>query len=181
MADEVDYEAMGQEEPSDDDLHRVAILAQKQLELQAKIAQNAVEARELGEKLILVSEVDLPELMKEIGMKKFTLTSGEEILIDHQTFASITKKNQPDAFKWLKDNNFDGIIKGEVKVALGKGEIEQIAEIARILSLNGFDSTHSKSVHWQTLKAFVKEQIEEGSNFPRELFGVYEKDVSIIK
>lgn len=177
----MDYENMKKEEVSDSDLHRVATLAHRQVNIQEDIKKRETELKNLQEKLLQVAEVDLPELMKEIGLMTFTLTSGEVIKIDHQIFASITGKNESAAFGWLEKNNFDGIVKGEVKIALNKGEMEKMLEALKLLQENGFNATSKKSVHWQTLRAFVKERIEDGSEFPRETFGVFEKDVAIIK
>ena len=38
-----------------------------------------------------------------------------------------------------------------------------------------------KNVAWQTLDAFVKEQLNEGVNLPLELFGVYHQKIAKIK
>ena len=47
--------------------------------------------------------------------------------------------------------------------------------------MEGVDPQEKKSIHAGTLKAFVKERIAEGKKFPRKMFGVYEKDVAVIK
>ena len=50
-----------------------------------------------------------------------------------------------------------------------------------MLEAEGIPFTSDLSVHASTLKAFVKERIEAGTEFPRELFGVHVATKAVVK
>jgi hypothetical protein len=112
--------------------------------------------------------------MEELGMEEFKLKDGSNISVKNVVMASISEDNKPDAFKWLEDNDFDGIIKTKVLSSFGKGEMEDAKEALDTLQKAGFEATMDRSVHAQTLKAFVRERLEVGDNIPIQTFGVFE-------
>ena len=92
----------------------------------------------------------------------------------------------PKVALWRRKNSVDGIIKDEIKVVLGKGMTKEAERIMKALEkttakMEGVGPEEKKSIHAGTLKAFVKERIAEGKKFPRKIFGVYEKDIAVIK
>jgi len=50
-----------------------------------------------------------------------------------------------------------------------------------VLQSNGLDPEQKEAVHPSTLKAFVKEQIEKGSEIPSETFGIFIGQKTVIK
>jgi hypothetical protein len=50
-----------------------------------------------------------------------------------------------------------------------------------MLSMSGFPVEQAEKVEPMTLKAWVKERVEKGSDFPSELFGVYIGQKATIK
>ena len=85
--------------------------------------------------------------------------------------------------KWLRDNNFDSIIKNIVSAQFAKGEDSKAMQVYWELLAKGFNATHKEDVHWQTMKAFLKEQCRNNtlSTSDKELFGVYEFKLAKIK
>jgi len=169
--------------PSDADLKKVATLAQRLVQIQNQQAKIAEMAKTLAEEYERISEADLPTAMSEIGMAEFKLLDGRKIGLETETTGSITKANQAKAFDWLKEHNADAIIKHEFKVEFGKGEDELSKKLRAFLELF-FKEQPVKSkdfVHPQTLGAFVREQLKSDSEFPRDIFGVYQVTRAVIK
>jgi hypothetical protein len=128
------------------------------------------------EKLRRVQEQDLPEAMDAVGMSKFVMDDGTTVTVKAFYAASIPDDRKEEAFDWLKEHDFDGMIKADVKVSFGKGEFEiakSFVEFIRGFNEKAIDPEYKENVHWQTLRAFVKEQIEGGKPLPLDMFGVF--------
>jgi hypothetical protein len=87
--------------------------------------------------------------------------------------ASITEARRAEAFQWLRDHGFDDIIKNTVSVRFGRGEDELCNRLLGMLGQQGFPVEQSEKVEPSTLKAWVKERVTRGEQFPMELFGAY--------
>lgn len=163
-------------EVTEDKLDRIRHFGALQRQIVKAIAdlENSLELQK--EKLRRIVEQDLPEAMDAVGMLSFTLDDGAKISVKPFYSASISEERKDEAFDWLKENDFDGLIKADVSVKFGKGEFEVAQEFLNFI--RGFnqktiDPEYKESVHWQTLRAFVKEQIEGGHPLPLDLFGVF--------
>ena len=159
--------------PKNEDLHGIAQLARKQVELQAKVAdlENILALEK--EKLKKVQEEELPESMLALGLNSFTLSDGSKL--DVKTFyrGNIAKDRQEEAHDWLRDHNHADLIKNDVICSFGKGEDHDALVLMGKLSDIGVDYENKKHVHASTLKAFVREQIAEGVDIPMETFGIF--------
>lgn len=111
---------------------------------------------------------DLPELMREIGMKSVTLDDGSVVEVVEEVDCSITQEKRAAAHDWLLANGFGGLIKTEVVVAFGKGEHEAAMKCAEQVG-----GVAQERVHPSTLKSFVKEQMTKGAAIPFDLFGIH--------
>ena len=116
--------------------------------------------------------VELPEAMQELGLNKVVLDDGSSISVATEYFAAISKKNSSIAYDWLRENNFGDIIKSELKMNFVHDD-ESREHIANYLDEQNVDYQEKDSVHWQTLRAFVKEQIEAGQPIPMDTFSVH--------
>ena len=91
-----------------------------------------------------------------------------------QTYgARIPVVHRDAAFAWLKEKGHDDIIKNLVSVPFGRGEDSLATDFINLAQKNGYAPDQKKEVHPQTLKAFVKEQLEKGQEVPMDLFGVF--------
>tara|TARA_R100001594_G_scaffold150529_1_gene212163 strand:+ start:945 stop:1481 length:537 start_codon:yes stop_codon:yes gene_type:complete len=159
--------------PKNEDLAGIAELAKMQ-ELAQEVLADLENKLELAKaQLKTIQEVELPETMLALGLKSFTLSDGSKLEIKTFYRGNITKKNEAAAHAWLKENGHDDLIKNEVKCSFGKGEDEEAAELMKVIEDFGADYENKKSVHPSTLKAFVREQIEEGGTLPLDLLGVH--------
>ena len=159
--------------PSDTGLSKVASLAKQQAELEDEVESIEAHLAETKEALRAIQEGSLPEAMRECGVSKFTTVDG--YIIDVKPFysAKIGEDNQFQCFQWLRENRHDDIIKNEIKTAFGRGEDGVATKVVHALQELHIPFTQKMSVHPQTLTAFVREQVESGSNFPLDTFKVF--------
>lgn len=143
------------------------LLAQLTMLANAMVAkEREIEERELAllaskADLRAISEEHIPGLMMEIGVKALTLEDGTSVTVKNDVSASIPAERKEEAFKWLEDNGFGGLIKTEVLVVFGREELEKAVEFYNGLIEQGLQPELKRAVHWQTLNAFLREQIEK--------------------
>ncbi len=127
------------------------------LELEGLLKQAKADLETLNTKKI-------PDLMlDELGFETIKLQDGRTVSVSPKYYANIAKAKQSEAFSWLEENGFKDLIKEEIKVKLGSESDEEVKQTLHDLNAN---FTVSQGVHPQTLKAFVKEQLEAGTSLP---------------
>ena len=166
--------------PKDHDLESVAGIAQKQLELEAAVVRTEEHLKQLKRDLEQVSTRDLPDALMELGLSGLPLANGTVISIKPFVSASISKARQEEAHTWLYKNGHGDLIKNIVSINAGKDKLAADAAIDALVEA-GFAPETKESVHTQTLKAFVREQVEAGTALPLELFGVFLGQKATIK
>lgn len=139
-------------------------------------ADNHVEAAEAElkrakETARRLREETIPGAMQELGITELKLESGQKLTIKQDVFAKIPDERKLDAFRWLEDNGFGGLIKVDVITNFGKGDFDAAKALAQKLSATYSAVSLKQDVHAQTLKAFLREQLAIASNIPLELFG----------
>lgn len=166
--------------PSDTDLQTVSNLAKLQVELEGKATQLEAQLKAVNANLRKVSEDELPEAMRAVGLREIKLDDGSVIKLTRKVHASISAANLGEAIRWLTANGHAGLVRNEVKVAFGPGEDATAAELKTYLdSQLGHDYDAKPSVHPQTLKAWAREQLDKGLEIP-EAISVYDQTVSKI-
>ena len=154
-------------------LKTIAELAEKIQSQEQQVADTEEKLKKQKEELRNLQNEELPSLMQEIGFKKFELEDGSSVNIKEIYAGSISQANKEKAFNWLRQNKFDDIIKNTVTTAFGKGEDTAAKNFMDIAEQAGYTPVQKTEVHPQTLKAFIKERVEGGEEFPMELFGAY--------
>jgi hypothetical protein len=124
------------------------------------------EARRLSEEVI-------PTLMQQAGVSSITLDDGTSVQVSPYYYAKIPEANKDEAFRWLRENNHGDLIKNNLSVSFGKGEDADAVKLKESLEKQGLVVDQKQDVHWQTLRGFVKEQIEKNKTIPSETFGLY--------
>ena len=168
MADDAAVEAI---ELSD--LARLINLGQQMLAVGEEARIAAAKLKETEQRYRDLAESQIPDLMAEVGVQSFTLDSGARISIERKLTSSITRANWDAARAWLEANKCDSLIKTELKIDYGKGQMEDARSLADALSENGVKHTLKEYVHPQTLAKFVRDWLEEGDELP-ECFTVFE-------
>ena len=134
-------------------LSLVSKLASLQLTLEQQVAQLEEDLKQAKRSLREIAEEQLPSAMAEHSISELVLEDGSRVSVGKFYSASISKDKADEAFGWLIANDFGDLIKNQV---------------ATNMAVNT-----KKWVEPMTLKAFVKDQFEQGNNVPAELFGLY--------
>lgn len=114
----------------------------------------------------------IPGVMDEMGVDRLDV-DGVTVTRKLIVSASISDEKREQAFGWLRENGLDDIIKNDVVVSFGRGEDNAAKNAVGILREQGFDPDVKTHIHPMTLKAFVKERVEDGKPIDLDLFGAY--------
>lgn len=164
-----------------DSLTRLQLLADRQAQLEADIAQREADIQLLRDEHRDISERQLPDLMDEVGMESFKTRSGASVEIAEVIRASIPKAMQGPAFRWLRDHDHGAMIKRELKLLFGKGEDDMATALVHQLAKQGHEVDDKTQVNAQTLSAFVRSELADGREVPLDLFGVFRQRAAVIK
>lgn len=162
-------------------LERLSLMAKRAVELEGELAMINGQLAEREEELNGIRRRHIPDTMVRLGMDSFKLDDGSTVGVDVKISANITVANKAAAFAWLREHNFDGLIKTKVGADFGKGESSMADAAVKALRDAGFEPSVDESVHPMTLKSFVKERLEEGEELPLDTFGVHEFKEARIK
>lgn len=152
-------------------LQEISAMSAMMVELGRDIEQQEAKVSEMKERFRTLKEETIPMSMQELGLESIKLSSGEMLTVTQEVYASIPFAYRDQAYSWLEEHDFGSIIKTSVGAEFGKGEMSRAEEVFSLLLENGVSATLSRSVHAQTLKAFIKEQMEAGTEIPMDIFG----------
>ena len=158
--------------PSSDQLNSIEELANQQKDLESQMEDLESQLKDLKEQHEEITSIKLPDALG--GITGFTLADGTKLKVHNVYRGHIKKENQAEAFNWLNDHDFGDLIKNQIIMRFGKGEEEHANAFMDKLEKQGELFENKKEVHSQTLKAWIREQIEAGNDIPHDLFGVYE-------
>jgi hypothetical protein len=166
---------------SDTQITGIAALARRAKSLEKDIEDQETTLKGLKDELRTLTEQTIPEALSEMGMSSFRMEDGSAIDVKPFYSASISEARRAEAFQWLRDHGFDDIIKNTVSVRFGRGEEELCQRLLGVLGTQGFRSEQAEKVEPSTLKAWVRERVERGEEFPTELFGAFIGKKAVIK
>jgi len=165
--------ASGVEKLGDDKLSSVSQLAEK-MRLQAELVEGLEQSlKDAKQTLYKLRDDTLPTALQELGLTGLTLSDGSKVNLKPTYGGHITVANREEAHQWLRDHKYDDIIKNTVSCQFGRGEDQEAAMFYEELNRQGMVASQKTEVHAQTLKAWVRERVENGDNFPMELFGAF--------
>jgi len=162
-------------------LTSVAALARQIRDKEDRIASLEEDLKAEKKALLKLTDEDMPAMLAEIGISSFSLDDGSQVEVKQTYGASILVNNRPQAYEWLRENGYDDIIKNSVICQFGRGEDDQASAFAAFAQQQGYVPEQKTEIHPQTLRAFVKERVEEGDEFPMELFGAWVGQRAVIK
>lgn len=169
---------------SDDKLKRVSTLADAALACAELVDQLESRVKEEKTRLRELVERQLPEAMASAGMEKFTTTEGAEVSVKREVYATISEANRVAAHAWLREHGHGDLIKNTLTVTFGAGEDTDAAGAKSLLEASGLSYggiEQREGVHPQTLRVFVREQVEGGRQVPLDLFGAHLATLAKIK
>ena len=164
-----------------EDLDRVVKLSELLLTQQREVKEKEEELKAVKAAALRTEREDLPTLMTELGLTEIKLANGSTVKITEDVDCGITDATRDRALAWLLKNNFGGLIKTEVAVKFGRGDHDEATRVRDQLTKEYDGVVLVETVHWQTLKAFVREQMAGGKKIPMTYFNVYPYSKAVIK
>ena len=158
--------------PSSDSLKRLASMVAQLRDEQMENSRIDIELFECESRIRKLAEEEIPELMRECGLAELKLADGAKVQVVDDIDCGISEERRAAAHAWLREHNLDGIIKSVLAISFGRGEFKQMSDLAARLQEEGLPVIAVESVHFQTLKATLKEQRAEGVAVPEELFAL---------
>lgn len=162
-------------------LTSVAALARQIRDKEENISKLEDTLKAEKKALLKLTDEEMPAMLAEIGISSFSLDDGSTVEVKQTYGASILMDNRPAAYEWLREHGYDDIIKNTVLCQFGRGEDDQASAFAAFAQQQGYVPEQKTEIHPQTLRAFVKERVEEGEAFPMELFGAWVGQRAVIK
>ena len=156
-------------------------LCTRLLELQKQITKCEDNIKNLRNEERLLSENEIPNLMQQSGISSLKLTDGSSVEVKPFYAAKIPVSKTDEAFDWLSSHGYGDLIKNQVSLTFGKSEDNVANSLVEDLKSKGHNVSQKKKVEPMTLKAFVREQIQNGQKLPMDLFGVYVSNKTTIK
>ncbi len=164
------------------DLERLVSLSNSMTQKERRVEELEEELRTAKQELRDIQEEQIPDVMMELGVSDVTLTDGRKLTIKEDIHAKIADKNRQEAHAWMVEHGYGDIIKNQVVVNVETGNQESLNSLLGILNNNAYEDYSLKNnIHFQTLKKFVKENIEAGVDIPLNLFGVFMSKKAQIK
>ena len=163
-------------------LSNVSTLASKIIQMENKVKFLEEELKTSKKELLELTDQDLPAAMEEINMESFTLSDGSEVKIMPTYGGTIRADDRPQAHTWLRDNGYGDLVKNTISANFGMGEDNLAKDFYQSALDRGFQVDKKEAVHPMSLKSWVKEMTENGSEFPSDLFGAFiGKKAKIVK
>ena len=156
-----------------EDLSTLTGFAEAIIKQDAFVKELEEKLKEEKKKLLKMTDEDLPALMTEANSMEFTLLDGSKVTIKPQYGASIKVDNRPAAYEWLREHGHDDIIKNTISCQFGRGEDDLASSFKAFAEKEGYVPTQTEKIEPMSLRGFVKERVENGDDFPMELFGAY--------
>lgn len=148
--------------------------------LEQEIADAEDHVKSLKQQKHSLSTEVIPNMMDEMGVERLDV-DGVSVVRKNIVHASIPQERKQEAFDWLRSNGHGDIIKNEITCSFGRGQDNEAGHVLATLSQLGYSPSQKVQVHPMTLKAFVREQIEAGSNIDLDMFGAYILNTAEIK
>ena len=159
---------------SDEQLESVQKLGDRHLQLNNLAEKLEEQLKKVKEANRVVTDDLLPKKLMQIGLKSFTLATGETIEMSTVVQANMPKAETPEypkAINWLDRNDLGDIIKKDVIAKFGRGEGDMAKRVMDIVirETNGQAPVELKeSVNYMTLNSVLKKRMQDGLPMPRE-------------
>ena len=154
-------------------LRSIAEIARAVRDKEAEVTKLEQTLKAEKKALLKLTDEDLPAMLQEIGLASLELDDGSKVTVRPTYGAHIKIDNREEAFEWLRVNDFGDLIKNTVSCDFGRGEDEMASNFCEFAEQQGFLAKQKTEIHPATLKAWVRERVENGEEFPMELFGAF--------
>jgi hypothetical protein len=182
MSDWEDYAASVEErEPSAEAKSELEELARDLLSANEDVARLELKLKDAKKKASNISEQLIPAKFQDMGLDYNSVISlgGVQITIKEKLFAAPKAERRDEAYDWLEERGYSGLIKRKAVFHIGLGREEEAKEW--IESVTDYIGTFERKVEPMTLKKFVSDKIKGGEEIPMDLFGAWMKTETVIK
>jgi hypothetical protein len=129
-------------------------------------------------KIMDVERHQLIDLFDEAGLSRIDVDADGNhppFVAERSTVygARIPDEHRQEALEWLDNNGHGDLVKAVITIQFGMQEHEARTRVMQLLTANNVEYSASVSVHWATLKAFVKRQIQGSKIIPMSLLGAF--------
>lgn len=165
------YEQFTSESPDSTQLAQLGDLANDLFLAELKLLEAQEKSREAQEVVRNIAEQQIPELMDLLGLASFETKSGVKLTVADVIRASIPKVRREEAYKWMDEAGFGGLVKHNVTVMFGRDEGPEAVSLIASLEKSGLRVKDEKKVESSTLRKFVGDLLSDGKKIPMDLFG----------
>jgi hypothetical protein len=169
----MDIEKMSKIDIDQDQIKSISDQCQKLSDLRLQIEQREEEISKLKSQARDLEERTIPDMMQEAGVSLLKLKDGSTVEVKPFYAAKIPESRIEEAFSWLRGNGHEDLIKNTITTQFSRGQDNQVSELISVCEKFGFNYNQKQKVEPMTLKAFVKDQVEQGKEIPFDMFGVY--------
>lgn len=134
------------------------------------------ELKEAKKKVRHIAEEVIPATLEDMGLEEVTVKGGLKVKVKQLVYASPRKENREKVYDWLEEHGHGGLIKRHGIFTVGR-ENEKKAK-AWIKRIKSFPGRFERKVEPSTLSAFVRQELESGTEIPMDLFGAHPKRVA---
>ncbi len=139
---------------------------------QEQIDQTEDYLKELKQEKQKIAFEQIPMLMDQMGIERIDV-DGATVKLKSFVSASIPADRKQEAFNWLREHNLDDIIKNDIVVSFGRGQDNAAGDVMYDLEQKGYHPEQKTHIHAMTLKAFIKERVEQGKPIDLDMFGAF--------
>ena len=170
-------------EMMNDTISAISALAKRQRELEGDIQMLEESLKETKAMLRDVAEGQIPDLMDSAGVAKITTDDGTVVSVEDVLTASASKRNMPVVLERLGQLNSLDLVQHKITIPLKRGQAALQGQVTSYLDLHEIPYQDIADINTGTLKAFVREKLEEGALGTDDMddFGVHRVRTTKIK
>jgi hypothetical protein len=174
--------------PTAEESQKLTELGREVAEVDRRIERGEQLLSELKERRHTILHREMVDLMTQFGQDKIGLSEDNvDLVLEPFYHASLPKDDPQPGLDWLIENNHGDLIKATLVVTMDRRDFEHMAPMGEAIQAFAKEAgievktERSLSVHWATLKSFVREQVEKGVALPLDILGATVGQVVKIK
>lgn len=167
---------------------KAAKLMRELYELDLSIRRAEDSLNHLKSRRHMLSSVDLPEAMTEMGSSYTELDDGSSLVcsVDFRVRGSLPNRDNPDArnaaIEYLKSVDAAGLIKASVLITYDKGDVFAASRMKnRLLEMTNRLVTVDCDVHHSSLAAWARERIKQNKPLNMDIVGLQGFTIASVK
>jgi len=166
LADAESFEEQAELSLDDNEVKSIKRLSSEMMRLEDLVSKVEKTMKQANENLRNIRENLLPGAMIEAELKSIELEDGSKLTRSMKYIGSIKKDNEDAALEWFKTSGRVGVVTPTMTIPIAKGHLDEAEDTAKKLQDQGIPVILKPNVHWQTLRAVVRELYENGEEIP---------------